>query len=99
MVSWSLAPAEGVVLAAVIRYALAVVAETVRLIPAPPVEVEAKPPLSETFRVAVSAFFATRIPPTELTPLEKVISSEVPSLTAEPVLPGTVGPAPLKEGP
>src|SRR5258708_3761569 len=80
------------------RYALAVVADTVKLTPAPPVEVLDRVP-SVTLSVAVSAFLATRTPPAELTPLVTVISPEVPSFTAAPRLLATVGTAPLGEVP
>src|SRR5947209_7782539 len=50
--------------------ALAAAAETVRLTPEPPVKVEARPPLSDALSVTgPSAFFATKTPPAEPTPL------------------------------
>ena len=52
-------------------------------------------PLSNTLSVAVSAVLATRMPPAERTPFVNVINSDVPSLTAVPVLLVTVGTAPL----
>ena len=80
--------------------ALAAAAETVRVTPEPPAEVEARPPLSDTLSVAVSAFFATRMPwpaAVTLTPPVNVINSEVPSLTGAPVLSLIVGTALLGE--
>src|SRR5438876_737293 len=98
MVNWSFAPAVGVVLAAVIRYALAAADETVRLTPAPPVESEDRPPLYVTFKNAVSGVLATRMPPVPR-PQERRVGNEVHTLTAAPVLSVTVGTAPLGEVP
>jgi len=78
-----------VTLATAIRYALAIVSGLpVRLTPSARVEVEAKPPLSDTVERRVSAFFAPRCPDrvVTLTPLLNAIVLAVPSFTAVPEL-------------
>src|SRR5206468_2800586 len=92
IVSTSGAPAVGVRVAAVIRYALANAGDTVRLTPAPPgLPVERVP--SVALSVAVSALYATSAPPPlpVATPFVNVSVSLVPWLTAAPPLSVTVG--------
>jgi len=103
IVNWSIGPSVGVTLAAVIRYALAVVAETVRLTPAHQWMWKPSRHYPKQLSVAVSASSWPPERPAELHRLVNVINSDVPSLTAAPVLSVTVGtslvsevPSPLK---